>query len=203
MPITNYNNGGFHIWLGHDNGSRCEIYLYDVLGDRIQHVLLAFAHPIPKLSEVDLVRPLSLLLLEVLVENDLNVFQVVEDIVECVADDQHGQGVVQLVALLVCLVFQGLPQDSENINGRFPVRFLESTIESLILYFRPEGSNEAGVDFLDVLKILTALNIKALQFAISLIQRFLYILLELFELLASQELLPFQARVALAQLVLV
>jgi hypothetical protein len=65
--------------------SGCEIDLDDVLGDGVEDVLLALAHPIPELGEVDLVGA-TLLLLEILVEDDLQVLQVVEDVVEGVAD---------------------------------------------------------------------------------------------------------------------
>lgn len=77
------------VMMMHDE-SRCEVYLDDVLGNRIKHVFLALAHPVSELSEIDLVRSLRLFLLEVFVEDNLHIFQVVEDIIECVADDQHG-----------------------------------------------------------------------------------------------------------------
>ena len=68
--------------------SSCEVNLDDIFGDGIEHVLLTLGHPVPELSEVYLIG-LSLLLLEVLFEDDLKVLEIGEDVVEGVADDQH------------------------------------------------------------------------------------------------------------------
>lgn len=97
-----------------------EVNLDDILGNGIQHILLALGHPIPQLSEVYLVG-LALLLLEVVLEDDLQVLEVGEDVVEGVADDQHGQGVVQLVALSVGFVLEGLAEHTEDVDGGFAV----------------------------------------------------------------------------------
>lgn len=50
-------------------------------------------------------------------ENDLDIFQIIKNIIECMADDEYGEGVVQLIAFLVCLVLQGLPQYSKDIDS--------------------------------------------------------------------------------------
>lgn len=54
------------------------------------------------------------------------------------ADDQHREGVVQLVALSVGLVLQGLTQHSEDVDRRLAVGFLEGAVEGLVLYFGTE-----------------------------------------------------------------
>ena len=95
--------------------SGCKVDLDDILGNSIQHVFLALAHPVPELSEVDFISR-SLLLFKVLMENDLEVLQIVENVVESMADDQHRERVVQLVAFLVGLVLQSLAQNAENVD---------------------------------------------------------------------------------------
>jgi len=83
--------------------SGCKVDLDDIFSNGIQHVFLALAHPVPELSEVDFISR-SLLLFKVLMENDLEVLQIVENVVESMADDQHRERVVQLVAFLAGLV---------------------------------------------------------------------------------------------------
>lgn len=100
--------------------SSCEVDLDDILGNGIQDILLALRHPVPQLSEVYLIS-LSFLLLEVLLEDRLQVLEIGKDVVEGVADDQHGQGVVQFVALSVGFVLQGLAEHAEDIDRGFAV----------------------------------------------------------------------------------
>lgn len=115
--------------------SSSEVDLDDILSNGIQHIFLALGHPVPQLSEVYLVC-ISLLLLEVLLEDDLKVLQIREDVVEGVANDQHGEGVVQLVAFSVGFVFQGFTEDSEDVNGGFAVGLLEGAVKGLVFGLR-------------------------------------------------------------------
>lgn len=75
------------------------------------------------------------------------------------ADDQHGQGVVQLVALSVGFVLQGLAEHAEDVDRGFAVRFLEGSVEGFVLYLGTERKDELGVYFLYILQESAALVI--------------------------------------------
>jgi len=116
--------------IRHKSGGKVD--LDDIFSYGVQHVLLTLTHPVPQLSEVNLVGR-SFLLLEVFVENDLEILKIVEDVVEGVADDQHRERIVQLVALFAGLVLERLTQDTKDVDCRFAVRLLESTVKGLVL----------------------------------------------------------------------
>jgi hypothetical protein len=189
-------NRGESYQSNRDKRSCCEINFNYIFGNSVQDILLALTHPISQLSEVYFIGR-TLLLCEILLEDDLKVFDVGEDVVEGVADHQHGEGVVQLVPFLVRFVLKGFPQYSEDVDGRLAVRLFKGTFERLFLDFWTKGSYELGVYFFNLFQEALALVVEGAKLDAVLIDAFVNILIELLELLGGLILAPFQSWVCL------
>ncbi len=163
-----------------ESGSK--INLNDIFCYIVKNILFTFAHPLSQFSKVNFVS-LPLLFLEVLLEYRWKVAQVREDIIKSVTDDKHCKWIVELISFSIGLVLKGFPKNSKNIDGRLTVRFLKSSIKSLLIYFWGKGSIKFRIDLPYFLEDIFALIIKIAELQRNIIDRLIYVLIKLFELL--------------------